>query len=194
VSGAAPLHRRMGHRHLHLRARRHRVPAVPPRRVQRERGRGDHLRADAHRAPHRIGQGGRDFGDVDHHRVAVPSDCAGADAEMVGAAVHPVRRSLGHRPGGASGAVQGDVDRAVVVGRAPARQLVIGREDAADKGDDGQPVGAVRAGCVDIPPGIAVGRDRDVETRSLSKHSAASRPESAAIGTPAPGWVLPPAQ
>jgi hypothetical protein len=76
---------------------------------------------------------------------------------------------------------------------APAER-VVGREDAAQEGDQRDAVLAVLAQRVDVPPDIAVQRDRAVEARSAISADAAIRPERAAIGTPGPGWVLPPAR
>jgi hypothetical protein len=84
---------------------------------------------------------------------------------------------------------------------------IIGGEDRADEGDEGKAVAAAVGDGIDIPPGIATGFDGDIEarpperkirerrrSRSCISASAASRPEIAAIGTPAPGCVPPPAR
>jgi hypothetical protein len=76
---------------------------------------------------------------------------------------------------------------------APALQVIRG-EDASDETNDREAELSVIRDRIDIPPGIAARRNRAVESRSFSKVAAASRPDKAAIGTPAPGWVLPPAQ
>jgi hypothetical protein len=81
-----------------------------------------------------------------------------------------------------------------VCAAALARARVIGREDAADERNDGQRMSSVVADGVDIPPRVAASRYRLAEARSASTAAAAKRPESAAIGTPGPGWVLPPAR
>ena len=47
---------------------------------------------------------------------------------------------------------------------------------------------------VDIPPGIAIRADRDIKARSCMIASAACRPDSVAIGMPAPGCTPPPAR
>ena len=81
------------------------------------------------------------------------------------------------------------------IGRtAPPRQSVVGRKYAADEGDQGQSMLPVIAECVDVPPGVAVRRDGRVKARSVHSAAAASRPDKAAIGTPGPGCVLPPAR
>lgn len=71
---------------------------------------------------------------------------------------------------------------------------IIGREYAANKSNDGQTMQAIIACRIDVPPAIAVVYDWRVEVRSSSRASAARSPASAAIGTPGPGWVLPPAR
>lgn len=73
-----------------------------------------------------------------------------------------------------------------------AARCVVRRKHAADKGDDRDAVLAVCAQRVEVPPGIAAMRDRDVEARSAKRLRAALRPDNVAIGTPAPGCVLPP--
>ena len=47
---------------------------------------------------------------------------------------------------------------------------------------------------VNVPPRIAAGSEGRVEARSANAACAAKRPDSAAIGTPAPGCVPPPAR
>ena len=114
----------------------------------------------------------------------------------------PVSAALGEGPAFPALPVERHVQRAVVQGiadAAPAGQRVVGREDAADKADQRDSVAAVVAQRVDVPPSVAVVRDRPVEARpvearSASRLAAAIRPESAAIGMPAPGCVLPPAR
>lgn len=71
---------------------------------------------------------------------------------------------------------------------------VVGGEDATDQRDDGDAVLSVVAQCIDIPPLIGIVGQRLIETRSAVTLAAASRPDSAAIGTPGPGCVLPPAR
>jgi hypothetical protein len=104
------------------------------------------------------------------------------------------RAALGHAPAVAAGPVERNIDADVIIGIAPACPVVIGREHRADKGDDRQPVSAAIAQAVDIPPEITAGRDVRIEARSSARLSAASMPESVAIGTPGPGWALPPAR
>jgi hypothetical protein len=71
---------------------------------------------------------------------------------------------------------------------------VVGREDAADEGDQRQRVAAVVAEGIDVPPEISTRLDRRVESRRAISVAAASRPDIAAIGTPGPGCTLPPAR
>ena len=72
-------------------------------------------------------------------------------------------------------------------------ESIVWRKYATDEGDYGHTVPSVCTQRINIPPSISVGRNRCIEVKSCSNASAASRPESAAIGTPGPGWVLPPA-
>src|SRR5690606_33749670 len=60
-----------------------------------------------------------------------------------------------------------------------------------DDRDRAPPIVAHR---VQVPPGVAAARALEVEARPSITLSAASRPLSAAIGTPAPGFTLPPAK
>jgi hypothetical protein len=71
---------------------------------------------------------------------------------------------------------------------------IIGREYAADEGDNRQSEAVVGAERIDIPPGVAIGWNRFIEAKSSRSASDASWPESAAIGTPGPGCTLPPAK
>ena len=93
----------------------------------------------------------------------VPGERAGADREALRADGDMPAAALGHGPAPDARPVERDVERAMVerVGQAaPARPGVIGREDAADEGDDAQPVAAVIAQRIDVPPGIAAWRRR----------------------------------
>ena len=74
------------------------------------------------------------------------------------------------------------------------RPSVIGREHAAHKGNDAQAELAAIAQCVKIPPEVATRLDRLIETRCAIVAAAASLPDIAAMGTPGPGWTLPPAK
>ena len=94
----------------------------------------------------------------------------------------------------AGSTVEGDVDGAVVERVATAGPGVVGREHAAQHGDDGKAMATVVAQRVDVPPEVAARRDRPVEPRSASSAAAAIRPERAVIGTPGPGCTLPPAR
>jgi hypothetical protein len=162
--------------------------------IEGEGGRADHFGRDANLSAHGIRQWRGNFVHVDDQRVAIPAQGTRPDYEMIGTTVHAMRGAFGHGPAPTARSVQRDIDGAMIIGASSPAQLVIRRKDAADEGDDGQAEAAVFAEGVDIPPGIAVWRDGDVEARSLSRHSTAWNAESAAIGTPAPGWVLPPAQ
>ncbi len=107
----------------------------------------------------------------------------------------PAPRSvMAQRPPGPYSATLTAQKAGGVGGTRAAAPRIVGREDRADEDDDDEAVAAVIAQRVDIPPGIAVLRDVEREVRSAITADAASRPEVAAIGTPAPGWTLPPAR
>ncbi len=78
--------------------------------------------------------------------------------------------ALGHGPAVPAVAVQGHIHAHMIFGvhRLPLstpRQRVIGREDTADEGNDGQGVPAVIADRIEIPPAITTRLDRLVESR-----------------------------
>lgn len=138
-----------------------------------------------------------DLLDVDHQRVSIPGERAGADADGIPGLLYRAGRAFRQRPALAAFTVERDVERAMLMRvrwAALARAEIVGREDAADEADQGQAVLAVVAQRVDVPPAIAVRDDLAVEAKSPSSRAAAIRPESAAIGTPAPGCTLPPAR
>ena len=125
-----------------------------------------------------------DFVEAQDERIALPAERARADLEPFRPAAHLARAALGHRPALAGGAVQRHVDGAVVEGArgtAVARSRVVGREDAADEGDDRQPVPAVVAQRVEVPPRVATVRDLQVEARSPARLAAARRPDTARV-------------
>jgi hypothetical protein len=71
---------------------------------------------------------------------------------------------------------------------------VVGRKHTSDEGNQRQAVLTIVTQRVEVPPGIASRYYRPIEAKSLSMQAAARRPETAAIGTPGPGCVLPPAR
>ena len=149
---------------------------------------------DTNLAPKAGWDRGGDLVDTDDEHVAVPMQGAGTDLQMRGTTVDG--GPLGHGPAPGP-AVQRDVEGAVaerIAGAEAARPGVIGREHAADEGDQRDAVLAVVADGIDIPPDIALVRDGRVETWSAITADAANRPDRAAIGTPAPGCVPPPAR
>lgn len=107
--------------------------------------------------------------------------------------------SFGHRPEMTWRTVKGHVHCAIVFGvdllaltlKSPS---VIRRKDTADKSNDAQRILAVVAQGVYVPPKVAASRYGLVEPRYAITVSAANRPERAAMGTPGPGWTLPPAR
>ena len=165
--------------------------------VQRKRVLRDGGRNHAHRAADAPGNRHGDLVEADRQRIAVPGKVAWADGKGISRSSDGATRPLRHRPALAVLAVDRDIDRAMIerIGRAVApRQGVVRREHAADEGNDGDAVLAVVTQRIDIPPGIAVLGDWLIEPRSSIRQAAAERPDSAAIGTPGPGWVLPPAR
>ena len=153
----------------------------------------------AHRAlnvrPERCGS----LVDVDAQRAAVPAQGIRADDQRRRRAPHGALTALGERPAPAF-SVQGDVERAELQRLCqPMRCEAAGsrverRKDAADKRDQGEPVPSVIAQRIDIPPGVAASGYDTVEARSSISALAAKQPDSATIGTPGPGWILPPAR
>ena len=125
----------------------------------------------AHHAAHRGGQGRRRLVDADGQRIAFPGQRARPDSEVGRAPLDRRAPPLGQRPAVLILTVQDDVERTVVhrVGRPePARPGIVRRKHGADEGDQRQPMAAVFAQRIDIPPGVAVGRYRLVEARSAS--------------------------
>src|SRR6476646_10195440 len=107
---------------------------------------------------------------------------------MIAAPPHARRAPLGHRPARPARSVERDIDAGMVQRIAPPALLVIRREDRAQKRDDRQPEGTAVGEGIDIPPGVATGRNVRIEAKSFITVAAARRPDKAAIGTPAPGW------
>lgn len=102
--------------------------------------------------------------------------------------------ALGHRPTVGARPVESDVYRAVVLWIVASGPSVVGGEHAADKGDYREALAAVLAQRIDVPPDVAARLNRLREVKSAITRSAASLPESAAIGMPGPGCTLPPAR
>ena len=124
---------------------------------------------------------------------------------LLGPTVNEVRRAadgaarpLRHRPAIAALAIDRDIDGAMIerIGRALApREGVVGREHAADEGDDGDAVlRRRRSARRHTTTHSRLARTSLDEVRSAIRLAAADRPDSAAIGTPGPGCVLPPAR
>ena len=99
---------------------------------------------------------------------------------------------LGEDPlGGASEAVKSGVQGEVSPGITRVTG-VVRREDGADEADDRQAVMSAVTEAVEVPPGVAPGREDEVTPRSSQMIFSAMRADSATIGTPAPGCALPP--
>lgn len=167
------------------------------RRVEREGPSGEHLRVDADDAANSRRCWRRHLVEPDREGVAIPGEQAWPDGQRGRRSADVAAPALGHGPTFSIPAVERDVHRAVVERIAfpmCARPGVIGREHAADEGDDCEAVLSVTAQRVDIPPRITAGRDVLIESKSARTAAAANWPEIAAIGTPGPGCVLPPAR
>ena len=106
--------------------------------------------------------------------------------------------ALCHGPMFAPLAIQSDIQSAVIfrirhTTLKPPGQRVIRGKNTPDKSDDGQTVFAIVTQRIDIPPEITTRLDLLIKPRSSISVAAAKRPDMAAIGTPGPGWTLPPA-
>ena len=184
---------------LNPRARGDRPPSVSTCMVQRCRKAAQALRLYGHTASHTHGNGHIDFINVDGQDLAIPSQAARANTVIVGVTVDVLAAAFGHGPASPPFAIKRNIEcakiirisHAVVTGTG---QGIVGRKNAADKGDDGQAVLSVVTQRVDIPPEITTRRDWLVESRCAISVAAASRPDMAAIGTPGPGCTLPPAR
>jgi len=106
------------------------------------------------------------------------------------------RAALSHRPTPLT-TVKRNIKSAMIFRialRVLAGSLIIGRKHTADKADNRQSVLAVITERVNIPPAITVLVYGRIKARSCNSASAARIPANAAIGTPGPGCVLPPAR
>jgi hypothetical protein len=155
------------------------------------------MRIDTHLSANSVRDGHAHLVDVDRQALAVPMELTGPDEKVSGCAGAVAGASLGHAPSPGRPTVQRHIERAVVhrIGRATAAGPgVVGREDTAHEGDQRQTMGAIVAQGIDIPPEVATGCKRLVKAGLAIRAAAASRPDSAAIGTPGPGCTLPPAR
>ena len=196
IAIADPAQAGLGEVDLNPRARCNRPPAVAAGGMEIETGFGQRRGVNTDRAAQPRRQWIGDLVDFDCQRCAIPYDLARADPEVAFVPRDRAVTAFGHGPAFAV-AIERDIERAMVerIGAAaPTGEGVVGREHAADKGNQRNAVASVIAQRVDIPPGIAVVRDRAVESRSSITLAAAIRPDSAAIGTPGPGCALPPAR
>ncbi len=197
VGDAAEMQRRAGERDLGAGGRRDGHPAVAAGAVERDRVSRALLGPQADGSGEAATQRGGALVEVDDQRVALPADRARAQDQLAGAPREGAGATLGEHPRIAGRRVEGDVDGRVRQGiGAPAAPRagcrVERREHAAEHGDDADGRAAVVAHRVEVPPGVAAGRDREVEARSSITLVAASLPLCATIGMPAPGCALPP--
>ena len=154
------------------------------------------FRAHRHAATQALRERRADLANVDDEAVAMPAHRAGADDEASLGARRARCAALRHCPAPWF-AIESHVEGAVVFRIALALAAgtgIVRREHAANESDDGQAMASVITRGINIPPAISVSRYRRVEARSCSKASAARMPARAAIGTPGPGCVLPPAR
>jgi hypothetical protein len=191
IAGAGPFDGGVGESGFHPRAGAQRLPHMFAAGIEAEAAlavddRGNaHLAADLHR------QHGAFFFDIDDQRGAIPAHLAGADAQRGAITEQGAVPALCHRPAAAALAIKGDVQAHMIFRGVAAGGLVIGGEDRADEGDDGQPELSAIAFGVDIPPAVATGWNVCIEARALRIAALAKRPDKAAIGTPAPGCAEP---
>ena len=197
IAVTAPPHRRLLECNLHMGGRGDGPPPMTPGGVEREGAAGERLRVDADGTANSPRCRRRHLINANHKSVAIPGEPAWPDRQRGRCPADLASSALGHGPTFSIVAVERDVDRAMIerVGfPVRARPGVIGREDAADEGDDREAVLSVIAQCVDIPPRVTAGRDVLIESKSARSAAAANWPEIAAIGTPGPGCALPPAR
>lgn len=177
--------------------RRDRPPSMPIELIERERpsikSLGVHPDGAAQGSWPRRGA----LIDATHEPVALPGHLGRADHQLFGPALNPLRRVLTHHPSLSVTTAQHHVERwklERVHARAPSSLAGVGwREHTPQEYDRGQAVSAIVGEGIDVPPGVAIGREVDVKSRSSAMAWAASRPLSATIGTPAPGCALAPA-
>lgn len=136
VSGTRPAHAWMRHFNFDMSAGRDGMPAVKACGIKHEGSRSDHFRRHPHGPPDPVGKRSRNFIDVDDKSVAVPTQRAWTDGKMAGVAIDPLSRALGHRPRATPWTVERHVQGAVIARPTPPAELVVGRENTADKGDN----------------------------------------------------------
>jgi hypothetical protein len=161
------------------------------RRVERVIDLAKSIEADPDAAEDAAGPRARPLAELDRKRVGGALDPTRADREGMRGLLEMTTATLGEGPEAAVTPVEREIDGDVVVGidaltSASGRGRVRG-EDTAAEDDERQRVVAPGPDRVDVPPTVSVRRERLVESESVRIASAAIRPDSAAIGTPAPG-------
>jgi len=104
--------------------------------------------------------------DVNLEHLAVPVQVARADHKARGLAEDLGRTALGHRPAPRARTIERDVQRAVVqgIGRPTAAgPRVIWREHAPQERDHGESISRIIAQRIEVPPLIAIVRERAIE-------------------------------
>lgn len=173
------------------------MPAMIRFRIERKSGWIDDLGMDphcpAHRSAKRIEQALVALFNREFESISGPSHAARPDLQGICALRNIVSSAFCHRPT-RLGPIKRDVHASMVQRIVPSSTLVEWREDRTNEGDDRQGVLAVLADGIDIPPTVSAGWYLRVEAWSSVRLRAACKPDKAAIGTPAPGCVAPPAQ
>ena len=117
------------------------------------------------------GQGHRRtvFGNVDDQRAALPAKRTRADAQTCFIRLQIAAAALGHGPAWMAAPIEGEIDGAMIRRIGAPGPGIIGREDAADEGDQREAILAVAAEAVCVPPGIAARRRGRVEQPGLGR-------------------------
>lgn len=142
---------------------------MPPRCIQRIWRCGGRIHLDLYLALDASRNGHGPLPNDDAQGVCIPDQATSTNLEPMQRPAEVSLPTLGHGPSVAAPPVQRDIQRSVVLGlcrTAAARDSVVRREHAADKGNDGQAVLAIMAECIDVPPDVAARLQRDVEVWS----------------------------
>ena len=136
----------------------------------------------------------RPFIDLNYKRISIPAKRTWTHAQKVGVLIKRVFASFGHCPSFHTFPVKTDIKCHMIFGITPSGPSIIRGEHRPYHGNDRETEEAVIADCIRIPPSVTSAWNSQIKTWSFRICSAASIPESVAIGTPAPGCTLPPAR
>jgi hypothetical protein len=153
-------------------------------------------RRKAHAALERKRQGHASFIDVDDELRIMPCHGRRPNTELLLRSRHMFCTAFRHRPS-AFCAIERHIDRTMVFGigsSVSAGTGIVRRKNTTDKTNNRQAVLAVVTESINIPPTITLWAYWRIKARSCNTASAARMPASAAIGSPGPGCVLPPAR